>query len=143
MNVSARTEYACLALLELALRHDSGQPVRVREIAAAHGIPPQFLVQILLQLKAAGLVASTRGAAGGYRLTRNPGDLSLGDVMSVIEGPPQHANGNAAAAETPLSRALQNTWRRAAAIERQLLDATSFTDLIEQVREPTEPMFYI
>ena len=93
MNVSARTEYACLALLELALHYESSQPVRIREIAAAHGIPPQFLVQILLQLKAAGLVTSTRGAAGGYRLLREPAELSLGEVMSVIEGPPPAATG--------------------------------------------------
>jgi Rrf2 family protein len=142
MSVSARTEYACTALLELALHFESGQPVRVREIAAAHGIPPQFLVQILLQLKAAGLVASTRGAAGGYRLVREPNELSLGEVMSVIEGPPQPASGNAVI-QTPLSRALQKTWRRAAASERELLDSTSFADLIEAVREPAEHMFYI
>jgi Rrf2 family protein len=142
MNVSARTEYACLALLELALRHDSGQPVRVRELAAAHGIPPQFLVQILLQLKAAGLVTSTRGAAGGYRLLRDPRDVSLGEVMSVIEGPPQQANGSAAA-NSALSGALRNIWQRAASLERQLLDSISFADVLAQVREPAEPMFYI
>ena len=142
MSVSARTEYACIALLELALHFESGQPVRVREIAAAHDIPPQFLVQILLQLKAAGLVASTRGAAGGYRLVREPNELSLGEVMSVIEGPPQPASGNAVL-QTPLSRALQKTWHRAAASERELLDSTSFADLIEAVREPAEQMFYI
>ena len=142
MNVSARTEYACLALLELALHYESSQPVRIREIAAAHGIPPQFLVQILLQLKAAGLVTSTRGAAGGYRLLRDPAELSLGEVMSVIEGPPPGANGSATNA-TPLSRVLQKTWHRAAAVERQLLDSTRFADLIDQLHEPAEQMFYI
>jgi Rrf2 family protein len=142
MNVSARTEYACLALLELALHYETGQPVRVRQIADAHGIPPQFLVQILLQLKAAGLVASTRGAAGGYRLVREPRELSLGEVMSVVEGPPQGTDRNAAV-ETPLSRALQQTWRRATAKQHELLDSTSFADLIEDVREPAEQMFYI
>lgn len=142
MNVSARTEYACLALLELALRYESGQPVRVREIAAAHGIGPPFLVQILLQLKAAGLVASTRGAAGGYRLLRDPRDLSLGEVLRVIEGAPQAANGGAVA-EGALSGALRTIWQRAASLERQLLDATSLADLLAQVREPAEPMFYI
>ena len=142
MSVSARTEYACIALLELALHYESGRPIRVREIAAAHGIPPQFLVQILLQLKAAGLVASSRGAAGGYRLVREPGELSLGEVMSVMEGPLQGASGNAAI-ETPLSRALQKTWRRAAAVERELLDSTSFADLIEELPQSAEHMFYI
>ena len=142
MNVSARTEYACIAVLELALRHHSGQPVRVRDIAAAHGIPPHFLVPILLQLKAAGLVTSTRGSAGGYRLTRGPGAVSLGEVMRVVEGPPQ---GTAAdgTVQTPLSRALRRTWRRAADAERRVLEATSFADLLDQVREPAEPMFYI
>lgn len=142
MNVSARTEYACLALLELALHYQTGQPVRVRDVADAHGIPPQFLVQILLQLKAAGLVASTRGAAGGYRLVREPRELSLGEVMSVVEGPPQGADRNATV-ETPLSRALQQTWRRATAKQHELLDSTSFADLIEDVREPAGQMFYI
>jgi DNA-binding IscR family transcriptional regulator len=51
MKLFAKTEYACIAVLELALRHGSGQPVRIREIAETHGIPARFLVQILLQLK--------------------------------------------------------------------------------------------
>lgn len=142
MNVSARTEYACLALLELALHYESGRPVRVREIADAHGIPPQFLVQILLQLKAVGLVSSVRGASGGYRLVREPGKLSLGEVLSVMEGSWQGAETPSSRA-TPLSRALQQTWRRVAAVQRELLDATSFADLIAAVGEPDEQMFYI
>ena len=62
MNISARTEYACIAVLALAARHTSGQPVRIREIAEPHGIPSRFLVQILLQLKGAGLVEQVRPA---------------------------------------------------------------------------------
>jgi len=65
MNISATTEYACVAVLELAANYGSGEPVRNRKIAERHDVPSRFLVQILLQLKAAGLVASTRGAAGG------------------------------------------------------------------------------
>ena len=64
MKFSAKTEYACLAVLELARAYDSGEPVRIRTIADEHGIPSRFLVQILLQLKGAGLAASTRGARG-------------------------------------------------------------------------------
>ncbi len=62
MKLSAKTEYACLAVLELAARYGTGEPVRIRTIADEHGIPSRFLVQILLQLKGAGFVASTRGA---------------------------------------------------------------------------------
>ena len=57
------------------------EPVPIRTLAARHGVPDRFLVQILLQLKAAGLVASTRGSAGGYRLARPPAEVSLGQVM--------------------------------------------------------------
>ncbi len=79
--ISARTEYACIAVLALAARHASGETVRIREIADPHGIPSRFLVQILLQLKGAGLVESTRGAAGGYKLAKKPEQITLGQVM--------------------------------------------------------------
>src|SRR5947209_11234762 len=72
MRVSAKAEYACVAVLELAANYGDAQPVRVKTIADAHGISLRFLVQILLQLKGAGLVVSTRGASGGYHLTRPP-----------------------------------------------------------------------
>ena len=86
MRVSAKTEYACIAMLELAAQYGSNEPVRIRKIAERHDVPPRFLVQILLQLKGAGLVASVRGAAGGYHLIKPPQEVSLGQVMEVIEG---------------------------------------------------------
>jgi Rrf2 family protein len=86
VNRSAKTEYACLAVLELAAKYGAGEPVRVRAIADRQGIPSPFLVQILLQLKSAGVVESTRGSAGGYRLARDPATLSLGEVVAIIEG---------------------------------------------------------
>ena len=72
MRISAKAEYACVAMLELAANCADAQPVRIKAIADAQGIPPRFLVQILLQLKTAGLVASVRGAQGGYQLARPP-----------------------------------------------------------------------
>ena len=86
MNLPAKTEYACLAVLELAAWYGSDEAASVRSIADRQGIPSPFLVQILLQLKGAGLVESTRGAAGGYRLVRDPANLSLGEVVTIIEG---------------------------------------------------------
>ena len=83
MHVSAKTEYACLAVLELALSYDSGEPMQVRRLATAHGIPSHFLVQILLQLKNAGLVSSTRGAAGRYRLIRSPEQVPLLELLML------------------------------------------------------------
>src|SRR5437868_2699615 len=85
MLFSAKAEYACLAMLELAARHGDPRPVRLADIADKHGIPQRFLVQILLQLKGAGLIASTRGAAGGYLLARPPEEISLADVLGVVD----------------------------------------------------------
>ena len=104
MKLSAKTEYACLAMLQLAEDYDSGEPVQIRRIADEHGIPSRFLVQILLQLKGASLVASTRGAAGGYRLARPPREITLAEVIEVMEGDERPAT-NAGKA-TPLVGAL-------------------------------------
>src|SRR3954453_12259131 len=86
MNLSAKNEYACLAMLQMAQEYDSDELLQIRRIADEQGIPSRFLVQILLQLKGAGLVASTRGAAGGYRLSRPPQEISLSDVIEAMEG---------------------------------------------------------
>src|SRR5262245_54133566 len=87
MKLSAKAEYACLAVLELALRHDRPEPARLAEIAGANAIPERFLVQILLQLKGAGFVSSVRGASGGYRLALEPREISLWDIVQCVEGP--------------------------------------------------------
>ena len=70
MKLSAKTEYACLAMLQLAEEYDTGEPVQIRRIADEHGIPSRFLVQILLQLKGASLVAEH--ARRGGRLSARP-----------------------------------------------------------------------
>lgn len=142
MIISAKTEYACIAILELAARHGAGEPVRIRDIAEAHGVPSRFLVQILLQLKSAGLVQSIRGAAGGYQLAKEPEEISLLDVMTVAD--PQLAQvPTSASRSTSTTRALQRTWRRVAAAERELLTEVTFADLVEQLKGSPEGMYYI
>jgi Rrf2 family transcriptional regulator, cysteine metabolism repressor len=85
MLFSAKAEYACVAMLELAARYSDPRPVRLAEVAEKHGISDRFLVQILLQLKQAGLVESIRGASGGYTLSRSPSDISLYDILRVVD----------------------------------------------------------
>jgi Rrf2 family protein len=142
VNISAKTQYACIAVVELAAHYATGEPVRIRRIADAHGIPSRFLVQILLQLKSAGLVNSTRGAAGGYQLARPPGEISLGEVMSVVEGRNDELSTNAAA-ETPISRALLKVWRDVARSQHELLDGITFAELLERSQGPEKNMYYI
>ncbi|HVT29682.1 MAG TPA: Rrf2 family transcriptional regulator [Lacipirellulaceae bacterium] len=140
MNLSAKTEYACLAMLYLAEEYSSGEPVQIRRIADEHGIPSRFLVQILLQLKGASLVTSTRGAAGGYRLARPPSTIALADVIEVIEGDerPQTSAGK----NTPLVGALLRLCRELDELQRDRLAETTLADLVEQAVK-REPMWYI
>ena len=142
MNPSARTEYACIAVLELAANYETARPMRIRDIAEANGIPARFLVQILLQLKAVGIVGSTRGAAGGYQLIRPPGELTLAEVMAVSDGNPQEPASNATK-ETGATQALLGVWRNVAAMQRDRLESITFADLVERVRGQTESMYYI
>jgi Rrf2 family protein len=140
MNLSAKTEYACLAMLQLAADYDSGEPVHIRRIADENGIPARFLVQILLQLKGASLVASTRGAAGGYRLARPPREISLADVIDVIEGD-DHPESNTSK-QTSLTRTLLNFCCELSQVQRDRLETTTLADLADEAAN-REPMWYI
>jgi Rrf2 family protein len=140
MNLSAKTEYACLAMLQLAADYEAGEPVQIRRIADENGIPSRFLVQILLQLKGAGLVASTRGAAGGYRLARPPQEISLAEVIDVIEGD-DHPE-SSAAKRSPLARTLLDFCCELSRRQRDRLDATTLADLADEAAH-REPMWYI
>ena len=142
MNISAKTEYACLAVLQLSLHWGEPAPIRIRTIADAHGIPPRFLVQILLQLKAAGLVESTRGATGGYRLLREPSTITLAEVMATIDGPATEPTLNATV-DNPSTATLLDAWRNVARVEQNMLEAITFADLAAQIRGRTEDMYYI
>lgn len=131
MKLSAKAEYACLAMLALARCRPDTPPLRIREIAEAQAIPERYLVQILLQLKGAGLVSSTRGALGGYRLARSAERISLHEVLTAIDGPepvPRDPQG-------PAAIALASVWRDVRQAERNVLDRTS----IAQIADRTAP----
>ena len=142
MNISAKTEYACLAVLELASQFGSGEPVRVKSIAEKHGIPARFLVQILLQLKGAGIVGSTRGAAGGYQLVVDPVELTLAQVMAVIDGSGCTV-ASALSEQTQASRVLVELWQGVLDVQSEMLSGVTFAELVAQLRPDTEPMYYI
>jgi len=85
--VSSKGDYACRALLSLAVHDDDQGPTSVRDIAERTAIPQPYLEQILLALKGAGLVRSKRGVGGGYVLARDPGEIKLSEVVSAVDGP--------------------------------------------------------
>lgn len=86
MKLSRKGEYALRAMIVLGLEYGAG-PIQIREIADRERIPKKFLEQILLELKRAGLVESTRGVGGGYRLIKAPGDVTVAQVVRIIDGP--------------------------------------------------------
>ena len=114
MLFSARAEYACLAMLELAAQYGNPKPVPLTDIANKHGISsPRFLVQILIQLNKAGLVTSTRGAAGGYHIAKRPADITLADVIAAVEGTEQAGTRTKPRKPaSPLALALDDVWDR-------------------------------
>lgn len=86
MRLSAKSEYAFLALIDLAEQRDNGL-VRIEDIAKRKNIPKKFLEQILLLLKKAGYVKSKRGAVGGYSLSKKPNQLTLAEIIRLMDGP--------------------------------------------------------
>ncbi|HEY8448332.1 MAG TPA: Rrf2 family transcriptional regulator [Thermomicrobiales bacterium] len=91
MRVSSRADYGVRALFDLALRYGQG-PVQSRDIAARQGVPEAYLHQVLGALNRAGFVRSTRGPAGGHELIKEPREVTLWDVMHVLDGMDRHAH---------------------------------------------------
>ena len=145
MRLSAKTEYAALAAVELARRVDSPTPVRIREICAAQGVPPRFLVHILLQLKAAGIVASIRGAAGGYRLAKAADKVTLCDVREAVEGPADAAApiSSDLGKKSRTAAVLAAAWEKAAEAEAEALDEITIASLAARCKPTGDSMYYI
>jgi len=143
MKLSAKAEYACLAVLELALRHDRSEPVRLVEIAGPNAIPERFLVQILLQLKGAGFVSSVRGAAGGYRLAVEPSEISVGEIVQIVEGPNSMPGAEQESNASPGWRVLRKVWHETNRIEQDHLKKIDFAHLADLARAQSSNMYYI
>ncbi len=131
-------------MLDLAGHYGTPEPVRIRHIAERHGVPSRFLVQILLQLKGAGLVDSVRGAAGGYRLVRPPDEVSLGQVMEAVDaGSGVEEVQTAAKSDSPMVGVLLEAWRSVAKAQRDMLESVKLSDLVERGRGLQDPMYHI
>jgi Rrf2 family cysteine metabolism transcriptional repressor len=136
MKVSAKAEYACLAAIALARSRPEASFVHIREISQEYEIPERYLVQILLQLKGAGLVTSTRGASGGYRLARPASRISLAEILAAIDGPDEAHRGPSATANRRGASVLAPVWENIRAAERVVLDHTTIAQLAEQSSPP-------
>jgi Rrf2 family iron-sulfur cluster assembly transcriptional regulator len=138
VKVSTRGDYAARALLSLALHPEELRPTSVRDIADRTGLPQPYLEQILLALKGAGLVRSKRGVGGGYVLTRSPREITLGDIVSAVEGPialgdfgEPHQNG---ACDHEGQCVLLAVWAEVGSHMRRHLDSYTLADIAARAR---------
>lgn len=130
LAITSKSPYAVRALSELA-RRGSGQPVPVAELANARDIPPQFLEGLFAALRRAGILQSQRGVKGGYLLARDPSEVTVLEVVELLDGE--------LAAESP-----GEVWEEAVAALRGVLGGTTIADVAEsEARAAGAPMYYI
>lgn len=128
MHIPAKVDYGLRALLLLTA---AGAPQTADELAAAQGLPPRFLGAILADLRRAGLVASQRGAEGGYRLARPPEEVTLAEVIRALDGPLAEVRGLRPEATSYDGAAayLQVVWVAVRASLRQVLEQVTLAEV--------------
>jgi Rrf2 family cysteine metabolism transcriptional repressor len=143
MYFSAKGEYGIMAVLDLALANGA-DPVQAKAIADRQGIPLRFLEQILSALRHAGLVESSRGAHGGYRLSKPAENIRVGDVIQAVDGPiamtnralPRHGNGYGHHARH--GSIVQGVWKEVKDKVLETMNRTTLADLCRRARDLEE-----
>jgi Rrf2 family protein len=130
MRMSAKAEYAVRAMIQLATAEE-GEVVKTDDLAKAQGIPAQFLVDILSELRTDRLVRSHRGRDGGYALAKPAADISIADVLRCMDGPLASVR-DIGLGDLPYSgptAALTDVWRALRASMRSVLEQTSLAEV--------------
>lgn len=94
MKITIKLDYACRIMAELAREYSTGLPVRIDHLSKVESVPANFLAQILGELRNGKLVVSKRGISGGFTLARPPDEITLHDIIAVIEGDLLELSGN-------------------------------------------------
>lgn len=135
MHVSAKADYGMRAALELAMAYAENprRLVKGEEIATAQAIPMKFLEGILRQMRQAGIVASQRGAEGGYRLDRDPRTVTIADVVRALDGPLAAVRGERPEALDYVGAAehLRDVWIAVRSSMRHVLETLTLADVAE------------
>ena len=139
MKLSVRSDYAARAVLGLARHFPGTEPQRVEDLAAAQSVPPNYLVQILIELKSQHIVRSVRGKSGGYLLARPPAEITLGDVLRCVHG---QVFDSPALSDPDCAPELRRAWERVKRGMETAADSVTFQQLLEE-RAEKEKMYYI
>ncbi len=147
IEISQKCQYALRAVFDLAKWREEG-PRKISEIAKAQAIPPRFLENILNELKRHGIVDSRRGKTGGYVLTADPNELSVGEVMELIQGPIAvvECDGGTPKQKCPFEQdcVFWPMWRKAQDALRNVYYGTTFSDMVleETKRQKKDALMY-
>ncbi len=131
MRVSSRADYGVRALFDLAQRYGQG-PTQSRDIAARQAVPEAYLHQVLGSLNRAGLVRSTRGPLGGHELARDPRDVTLWDILVVLDGPDRRAHPHPE--RVGGGDVVHEIWHELQSRSTEFLQSISLAQLIERTR---------
>ena len=139
MKLSVKSDYAVRAVLGLARHFQSGESLKAEDLADAFGIPANYLVQILIELKSKQIVKSVRGKAGGYLLARAPAKITLGEVLRSIHGA---VFDSPALADAHCPPELRHAWKHMQDTLDKTADAITFQQLLDE-GAGKERMYYI
>jgi Rrf2 family transcriptional regulator, cysteine metabolism repressor len=145
VELSSRVEYALLALIELADCCNIEKSLKISEIAARHSLPERYLEQILSTLRREGIVKSVRGAKGGYLLVKEPRQISLQEVIAVIEGERKPNEGEDESGLTPEKMVINEVWQQANETTKAFFHGYTIQDLCQQrdTLRQENTMYYI
>ncbi len=146
MELSCKSEYAILALLELATKYQSGEPLQIRQIAAQQNIPDRYLEQLLATLRRGGIVKSQRGSKGGYLLARDPWKINLFEILVCLEGLDKvKKHEEETQLKTADSIVIKEIWQEARQAANSVLETYTLADLCEKrdANRQLNIMYYI
>jgi Rrf2 family iron-sulfur cluster assembly transcriptional regulator len=131
MKLSTKSRYGTRLLLDLAI-HDTKNFVQLKEISKRQGISLKYLEQIIIPLKKARLVESSRGATGGYRLAKPPDRISVGEIVALLEGGKflSRCESHPESCERSESCSVRNIWKEATQAMYDKLNGVSLADLV-------------
>lgn len=137
MKLSVKVVYACRVLAQMARSHARGELAHIDELAEIESVPANYLVQILSELRNGGLIASRRGKQGGYTLARDPQEITLYDIVKLIEGDLLELSGDVRGQS---GRRVQQIWRDVRAAFEAECKSHTLDKLVVKI---PEGMYYI
>ena len=139
MKLSVKSDYAARAVLGLARHYPNGAALRIEELASEQSVPANYLVQILIELKAQGIVRSLRGKEGGYLLAKPPAEINLGDVLREVHGT---VFDTPALNDPECAPELRRAWKKLQQSIESTADSITFQQLLEESTDKAK-MYYI